>query len=75
MSMLFEHWWLPHLATTGHTVLLIERRPLIKSYKGMGDMMDSSTWDYPDVVILGSPASDLRIQEISDYLETKPHQH
>ena len=28
MSMLFGHWWLPHLATTGPTVLLNERKSL-----------------------------------------------
>lgn len=46
--------------------------------RGMGDEMDSSTWDaliFPAAVVLGSPASDLRIQEITDYLQTKPHQH
>ena len=44
--------------------------------RGAGDEMNTETWDalvIPDAVILGTPASDLRMQEISDYLrERKP---
>ena len=44
--------------------------------RGVGDEMNTETWDsliYPDAVILGTPASDLRMEEISDYLrERKP---
>ena len=44
--------------------------------RGAGDEMNMETWDafvIPDAVILGTPASDLRMQEISDYLrERKP---
>jgi len=44
--------------------------------RGAGDEMNADIWDsiiYPDAVILGTPASDVRMEEISDYLrETKP---
>ena len=44
--------------------------------KGSGDEMNTDTWDsliFPEAVILGTPASDIRMEEISDYLrERKP---
>jgi hypothetical protein len=46
--------------------------------RGVGDEMDTFTWDsliFPAAVVLGTPASNLRIKEITDYLHTKPHQH
>ena len=39
--------------------------------RGVGDEMDLVKWEsleFPDVVILGTPASDLRMKEISEYL-------
>jgi hypothetical protein len=44
--------------------------------RAAGDEMNTETWDsriFPDAVILGTPASDLRMEEISVYLkERKP---
>ena len=42
--------------------------------RGEGDEMDVESWDslkFPGAVILGTPASDLRIKEISDYLRVQ----
>lgn len=46
--------------------------------RGVGDEMDTGTWDsleFPAAVVLGTPASDLRIKEITAYLhKEKPGQ-
>jgi hypothetical protein len=37
--------------------------------------METEAWDdlvFPAAVILGTPASDLRMQEIADFLRSKP---
>jgi len=42
--------------------------------RGVGDEMNEETWKsliFPEVVILGTPASDIRMEEISDYLRVK----
>ena len=42
--------------------------------RGAGDEMDTTTWDsliFPREVTLGTPASDLRMEEISDYLRVQ----
>ena len=42
--------------------------------RGVGDEMNEKTWKslkFPDVVILGTPASDLRMKEISEYLRVQ----
>ena len=42
--------------------------------RGVGDEMDTAVWNsliFPEAVILGTPASDLRMEEISDYLRVK----
>ena len=42
--------------------------------RGIGDEMDTAVWDslvFPEAVILGTPESDLRMKEISDYLRVQ----
>ncbi|KAM6499952.1 hypothetical protein JOM56_005460 [Amanita muscaria] len=62
------------IASGDHWTHLIVSRSDVP--RGAGDEMNTETWDsleFPDAVILGTPASDLRIEEISDYLRrTKP---
>ncbi|KAF8814275.1 hypothetical protein BYT27DRAFT_7219891 [Phlegmacium glaucopus] len=44
-------------------------------FQSVGDCMDTKAWDdlfFPAAVILGTPASDLRMQEIADFLHSKP---
>ena len=58
-----DHW----------TYLIVSRADVPR---GAGDEMNTEKWDsliFPAPVILGTPASDLRMEEISDYLrERKP---
>ena len=62
------------IASGDHWTHLIVRRSDVP--RGAGDEMNAETWEsleFPDAVILGTPASDLRMGEISDYLrDTKP---
>ena len=58
--------------TTGHWTHLIVKRSDVP--RGDGDEMNVESWDslkFPGAVILGTPASDLRMEEISDYLREK----
>ncbi|KAF8811528.1 hypothetical protein BYT27DRAFT_7089352 [Phlegmacium glaucopus] len=62
------------IASGDHWTHLIVSRSDVP--RGAGDEMNTETWDsleFPNAVILGTPASDLRMGEISDYLRhTKP---
>ena len=62
------------IASGDHWTHFIVRRSDVP--RGAGDEMNAETWnalEFPDAVILGTPASDLRMGEISDYLrDTKP---
>jgi hypothetical protein len=62
------------MASGDYWTHLIVRRSDVP--RGAGDEMNAELWnslDYPDAVNLGTPASDLRMEEISDYLRhTKP---
>jgi hypothetical protein len=62
------------IASGDHWTHLIVSRSDVP--RGAGDEMNTETWDslqFPDAVILGTPASDLRMEKISDYMRhTKP---
>ena len=60
------------IASGEYWTYLIVRRSDVP--RGAGDEMDTATWDslkFPKAVILGTPASDLRMKEISDYLRVQ----
>jgi len=60
-------------ATGGHWTHLIITRS--DAPQAVGDCMDTSAWDdlfFPAAVILGTLASDLRMQEIANFLRSKP---
>lgn len=62
------------IAATGDhwTHLIISRSD---APRAVGDFMDTKAWDdlvFPAAVILGTPASDLRMQAVADFLRSKP---